>query len=681
MLCRFRRVRGRAGFWAPWAAAAALLAAFAVLAWKTAVETGPTFDEPAHLADGYVALKTGNHSLNPEHPPLCKLWAALPLLRMRDIPPLDDLSKLDGLTSWAAGVNLFFSRGAETAERVMASARRQMLLFAVALGVVVFLWSRELWGIWGGVFSLGLYCFSPSLIGHAGLVHTDIAATLGFALIGWLAWRRGWERSWGATALLGLALGFALCVKFSGVLAIPPLALWLAFAPGRLKRFGEAGQRERAEGAGSARILAEEELARRVGRIVLILAIAAAACVAVYGWPPDWFGYLSGLDRVYKNHIPGFGFYFWGRRWPHRLLLYFPGAMVVKTPVPALAAMIAAMACLRRRNWRRAAFPLVGAAYLMATAMALAANIGVRYVFPACGFLLVFAGVLLSEGLRWPGARAALAAGLTACMAWTAVRNVPDGIAYFNAIAGGAQGGIRYLDDSNLDWGQGIPQTVEYIRRHPQEKIVVGWRANVTPAHYGAAYTLLDENLDQIFMPREATYLLSANLLTLGKLSNVEGLRFDWLDRYRPAQILAGGAIYVYKFGYAGPEGPRFDGSSGTNWIDEEATLRSGIDRLRRTAREARSLDLLKLSALGALRLGVWLMQQRRYSEAIEAFQSARRDGYRKEAAAAGLALAYCQLGRVEEARGELENLRQLAPGHPDLPVIESQIESLEKKR
>src|SRR5215204_1304496 len=40
----------------------------------------PTVDEPVHLLSGYAALKWSDYRANPEHPPLAKLWAALPLL-------------------------------------------------------------------------------------------------------------------------------------------------------------------------------------------------------------------------------------------------------------------------------------------------------------------------------------------------------------------------------------------------------------------------------------------------------------------------------------------------------------------------------------------------------------------------------------------------------------------------
>lgn len=48
-----------------------------------------TIDEIAHIPAGYYHLVAGNYTLNNEHPPLVKVWAALPLLFLQpNEPPL-----------------------------------------------------------------------------------------------------------------------------------------------------------------------------------------------------------------------------------------------------------------------------------------------------------------------------------------------------------------------------------------------------------------------------------------------------------------------------------------------------------------------------------------------------------------------------------------------------------------
>ena len=47
--------------------------------WQARINSA-TFDEPPHLAAGYSYWKWHDYRLNPEHPPLVKRLAALPLL-------------------------------------------------------------------------------------------------------------------------------------------------------------------------------------------------------------------------------------------------------------------------------------------------------------------------------------------------------------------------------------------------------------------------------------------------------------------------------------------------------------------------------------------------------------------------------------------------------------------------
>jgi hypothetical protein len=66
---------------------------------------------------------------------------------------------------------------------------------------------------------------------------------------------------------------------------------------------------------------------------------------------------------------------------------------------------------------------------------------------------------------RRGGAAAALATAgvsLVLLQAASAYAAMPYPLAYFNCLAGGAREGARYLDDSNLDWGQGLVALSRY---------------------------------------------------------------------------------------------------------------------------------------------------------------------------------------------------------------------------
>jgi hypothetical protein len=58
-------------------------------------------------------------------------------------------------------------------DRMLFRGRVMIALISVALGLVVFLWSRKLFGETGGILSLVIYTFSPTMLAHAGLSQMD----------------------------------------------------------------------------------------------------------------------------------------------------------------------------------------------------------------------------------------------------------------------------------------------------------------------------------------------------------------------------------------------------------------------------------------------------------------------------------------------------------------------------
>src|SRR2546427_8894181 len=71
-------------------AAIALIGIFCLQALLAIRRLSATSDEPIHLAAGYSYLQTRDFRMNPEHPPLAKLLAALPILALH---PRFDTSK------------------------------------------------------------------------------------------------------------------------------------------------------------------------------------------------------------------------------------------------------------------------------------------------------------------------------------------------------------------------------------------------------------------------------------------------------------------------------------------------------------------------------------------------------------------------------------------------------------
>ena len=59
--------------------------AFASLTVSSYVGKSATADEPINLTAGYTMLKLKDYRIHPDNMPLLRMWAALPLLAMRDV--------------------------------------------------------------------------------------------------------------------------------------------------------------------------------------------------------------------------------------------------------------------------------------------------------------------------------------------------------------------------------------------------------------------------------------------------------------------------------------------------------------------------------------------------------------------------------------------------------------------
>jgi hypothetical protein len=95
-----------------------------------------TWDEDDHIYAGYMSWKHGDFGLNPEHPPLVKLIAALPLLHLpAKMPALQNrFFKLEG---FLGGKEFFFNNNDADG-----------MLFRARLAVSFFAALRRYWCSW-----------------------------------------------------------------------------------------------------------------------------------------------------------------------------------------------------------------------------------------------------------------------------------------------------------------------------------------------------------------------------------------------------------------------------------------------------------------------------------------------------------------------------------------------------
>src|SRR5580704_3973410 len=127
-----------------WLAAVALLVLQATLALTIVHRESLTFDEDNHMFAGYMMWKAGDYGLNPEHPPLVKLLATVPILSepLWVPPPMHRFFKAEAYLNgrdWLA-------HNDGDRQHLVFKMRASAELLALGLCFLVFLSAREWFG-------------------------------------------------------------------------------------------------------------------------------------------------------------------------------------------------------------------------------------------------------------------------------------------------------------------------------------------------------------------------------------------------------------------------------------------------------------------------------------------------------------------------------------------------------
>ena len=347
--------------------------------------------------------------------------------------------------------------------------------------------------------ALFLYALDPTVLAHSYLVTTDAGLAAFTVLFLWALWSYVRHPGWKRLLLCGLALGAVLGTKFSAIILLPVGAVlllaavrWLPEpAPGRAEQVrgrvqearasGRAKRAERAPEPAPRRPLQLRKFAVAAGAFLAMCLVAAVVIQALYFFSSDPFLYVAGLRRVNADHNPEYLAFMAGQL-QHRFLSYFAVAYLLKEPVAGiLLAALGLVVLVRSKTIAvlRKLFLLLPPAALFAGYTLAADDAGIRYIVPCLPFAFLAGGVGLealvrnrSLGGRW------LAAALCAWIVVAAAGIYPDHLSYFNETAclledpgqigfdGGTRCGPLWLDESNVDWGQGLKQLKAWMDQH-----------------------------------------------------------------------------------------------------------------------------------------------------------------------------------------------------------------------
>ncbi len=569
------------------ALAVALLATLHFILAVTAGATKSlTFDEPLHLISGVGYWRHNDYRNQPENGNLSQRIIALPDTLLPGMPQgLDHDPYWQKSSPHGASVSFLFGPNVDHA-LLSLRGRIMVALASCLLAAIVFFASKRAWGTPAGFASLTLYALSPVILANAGLMTSDLFGALFFTLATAALWaclqRLTLPR---ALALVASAGGLVLA-KFYFPLFIPVAAALVigAFIHNRPRRLALLGRRTL--------------LKSRPRRVAAVLLLLAATLVGVwfiiwaaYGLryqainpalpaTPDtalqytWDAVLSGqgitLQTIafFKTHqlLPEAFLYgmayviangggrlslFWGHFHHAGTFWFYPGMMLVKTPLPVLALLIWTSICLAIRTVQTRTGPgprlrakatlyrawpwLALSGLFTLQVMVSPMNIGIRHLLPAIPAAFILVGILFNKTLcprpvGVPHRRHLLGVcGLVIASALAGIWAWPNYISYFNPIAGDPATVYRRFGDSNLDWGQDLPALAAWAHENGFESGVRSDGQKLFVSYFGSArlraYGVPGEILPGFFTQPDTAlppygyapgvYAISANILML----------------------------------------------------------------------------------------------------------------------------------------------------------------------
>jgi hypothetical protein len=195
-----------------------LLACYLVLGLSASCRKSQTCDEAAHLGGGVSYWARDDYRIQPENGNWPQRFCALPVwLAGYQLPSTDSKAWRE---TWLFGEDFLYQSGND-ADAMLLRARAMTSVFGVALALLVYAWSRQLFGPLAGLVSLTLFTFSPTMLAHGFLVTSDMASALFFTAAVGSLWRLLHRLSIVGLLTSCCALSGLFLSKFSAPIIVP----------------------------------------------------------------------------------------------------------------------------------------------------------------------------------------------------------------------------------------------------------------------------------------------------------------------------------------------------------------------------------------------------------------------------------------------------------------------------
>jgi len=546
-------------------------------------------DEVAHIPAGISYITKGDYRLNPEHPPLIKDLAAIPLALAGFTFPTEMWLANNPVVNnqWEIGWAYLYKIGNNT-DLMVLLARIPIMLISLIFGYFVFRWTKELFGNKAGIFALILFVFSANIIAHSRFVTTDLGISFALFLSMYLLYRFVQKPNYQNLLIAGLGFGLTLITKFSAAVLAPTFIIIFIMLlvrkgsdskRGLLERINDRSIKKRLYSSfisffliavigiltmwifyiphtinmpsSVQKDLIEESLPGDEGIAKLSRAILIPLSDNQITKPlGQWFlGFFMVTSHVEGGHDA----FLWGQVSNQGWWYYYPLTLLIKTPIPLMLLMFLVLLLWRRlekKDWFTETFIWVLPIVLMAMGIQGKLCLGVRYMLPLYAFMFIFIARLatiidlkkITNNLR------PFPLIVIILIVWYVLEGIiiyPHYLAYYNQFVGGYKNGYHYLTDSNTDWGQDIKRLKKYVDDNEIREIYV----DVFPGGFEAKQYLGEKMIEWHVQNGKPTgyFALSATFYQNSRLKkdSNSGVDYSWLDNIEPVTNI-GGSILIY---------------------------------------------------------------------------------------------------------------------------------------
>jgi hypothetical protein len=451
---------------------------------------GFTVDEAYHIAAGVSYVRHGDFRINPEQPPLVKLWVGSVVAATGfHLGPLRQFSD-------KPDERVFTERAVYRENDPDSVQRRARTAMFILNGLLLICLALAVERVFGPGVALGALLFlviDPTVAAHWPVVMMDLPVALLSATAIVLATRAFRDWIWRDLALCSLFLGLALAAKHSApvvLLTVAGIGTFLSFwLP--VTREGDAKWR----------------------RLLKVMAVTAGALVVL--WGSYLFRYVETptgqelfnrplADKISDVHTPMYHAvlaamarvhvvpraYLWGfadtvhagmegRPFPQLIFgrvylrqgpkYFFPAMIVLKLPIAlSILALLGLGLFFARRlpaDWNLPASIIFVCGVLFLVVLARGATYaGIRHALPVLVLLSIFAGFFAERAIASHSRSLQAIAAIAFALAMVSALPVMRPWEYFNEFVG-TQNAYKYFSDEGVDLGQRTKEIAAYYRR------------------------------------------------------------------------------------------------------------------------------------------------------------------------------------------------------------------------